>query len=86
MGRIKVIPTIEKITPRENVTYTKSEKYLFAFSLSPSPRVFATIAVPPVPNINPTVAIIIRNGIIRFTPLNGISPAKFETKNPSTTL
>ena len=43
------------------------------------------MAVPPVPNMKPTVDIIIRNGQVRLTALKGMSPAKFDTKNPSTT-
>ena len=74
-----------KTTPREKETYTKSEKYLCALSVSPVPRALATRAEPPVPNINPTVVTIIIKGIMRFTDLNGISPAKFDTKNPSAT-
>ena len=55
------------------------------FSLSPSPKVFATSAEPPVPNMKPTVDSIIRNGIIRLIAANGVLPAKLDTKKPSTT-
>lgn len=66
--------------------YTNKEKYRFACSFLPSPYDLATMAVPPVPNINPTVPKIIKNGMARFTALKGISPAKLDTKKPSTTL
>ena len=56
------------------------EKYRLALSLSRKPKVFATMALPPVPNMKPTVAIIIRNGKIRFSAAKGVFPAKFETK------
>ena len=46
---------------------------------------FATMALPPVPNINPTAASSIRKGIIKFTAAKGVLPAKLDTKNPSTT-
>ena len=42
------------------------------------------MAVPPVPNMKPTVATIIRKGMIRLTALKGMSPAKLDTKKPST--
>ena len=51
----------------------------------PSPKVFATSAVPPVPNIMPAVERIIKNGMMRLTAAKGVLPAKLETKNPSTT-
>jgi len=35
--------------------------------------------------MKPTVESIIRNGIIRFIAANGVFPAKFDTKKPSTT-
>lgn len=37
-------------------------------------------------HINPTVPRIISTGIMRFMAAKGVFPAKFETKNPSTTL
>ena len=65
--------------------YTNREKYRLPFSRSPSPKVLATMAVPPVPNISPTVDRIIRNGMMRFRAAKGVFPAKLDTKNPSTT-
>ena len=47
--------------------------------------VFATSAVPPVPNIKPTVETIIEKGMMRFTAAKGVFPAKLDTKKPSTT-
>ena len=67
-----------------SVIKLNKEKKLFAFFLSPSPRVFATTADPPVPKIKPMVESIIKKGIIKFSAANGVFPAKLETKNPST--
>lgn len=54
-------------------------------ALSPSPSVFATSALPPVPTMKPMPPSIIMNGIIRFIAANGILPTKLETNRPSTT-
>ena len=40
---------------KARVAYTKREKYWFAFSGLPSPKVLDTMALPPVPAINPRV-------------------------------
>ena len=50
-----------------------------------SPIVFATMALPPVPNINPIAPSIIRNGMMKLTAVNCDFPTKFDTKKPSTT-
>ena len=75
MGRMKTMPSTASTTPRAKDTYTKSEKFRFARSGSPSPKLLATSAEPPVPNMKPTVAITIRKGIIRLTAANGVLPA-----------
>ena len=85
MGRINTMPRMPKMTPNAIAVYTCNEKIRLAFSLSPSPKVLATSALPPVPKINPMVERIIRNGIMRLTAANGVFPAKLDTKYPSTT-
>ena len=62
------------------------EKYRFASSLFPSPKVAETIALPPVASINPTVLTPMIIGIIKFIAAKEVLPTKLETKNPSTTL
>ena len=57
-----------------------------AFSGFPSPRVFATMALPPVPIINPKAVSPIIKGIIRLIEAKAVFPTKLETKSPSTTL
>ena len=64
----------------------KSEKYLFAVSLSPSPKRRETIAVPPVPSINPIAAKMAMKGYIRLTAEKADLPTKFDMKKPSTTV
>ena len=78
-------PRIENISPIIINKYINIEKYLLAFSLSPSPIVLETSAHPPVPNINPTVPKIISAGIIKFTAANPSEPTMFDTNIPSTT-
>ena len=56
------------------VAITSIEKYLFAFSLSPSPRVLPTIAEPPAPSIKPREAIICTKGYIRLSAAKGVFP------------
>ena len=62
-----------------------SENSLWALSLSPAPMVMAMRALPPVPNMKPTVPRIIRKGMMKFTAAKGVFPTKFDTKKPSTT-
>ena len=50
----------------------------------PSPIVFDTNALPPVPHINPTAPNIISAGIIRFIAANASLPTQFDTNIPST--
>ena len=85
MLSIKAKPIAASATPQAIEEYTISEKILLALSLSPSPMVFAISAPPPVPNIKPTQPRIISTGIIKFTAAKAVSPAKLDTKNPSTT-
>ena len=84
-GRRKTKPIAENAAPIRIAVSTRSEKISFARLLSPSPSVRATSALPPVPNIKPTVDRIISSGKIRFTAAKGVLPAKLDTKNPSTT-
>ncbi len=84
-GRINTIPSSAMTMPLIMDTYTNRENSRFALSLSPAPIVMAMMALPPVPNINPTAPNIIRNGMIKFTAAKGVFPTKFDTKNPSTT-
>lgn len=52
----------------------KKRKRRFAFSSSFSPRVLATMALPPVSNIKPAVPSIIRKGYMKFTAAKGVFP------------
>ena len=74
-----------RIIPRIKAVYTISEKTPFAFALSPSPRVFAVMALPPEPIIKPSALIIISTGIMKLTAANGVFPTKFDTNRPSIT-
>ena len=71
---VNKIPIIANKIPPTSVTYTISEKYSLAFFFFPSPSVLATIALPPVPIINPCADNAIINGIIRFNPANAVFP------------
>ncbi len=66
--------------------YINKEKNCCALSDLPSPILFETRALPPVPNIKPIEDTIIIKGIIRLTEAKGVFPTKLETKNPSTIL
>ena len=59
---------------------------LQARSRSPWPRIMATYALPPVPNISPMAPVIIMAGQIRLSAANGVVPVKFDTNSPSTML
>ncbi len=72
--------------PPMAVTHTSMEKYSFARSFLPSPSVFATMALPPVPIIKPSALKPIRKGMMRLIAANAVFPTKFDTNNPSTTL
>ncbi len=52
-----------------------SEKWRRARGRSPSPKVLATRALPPVPIIMPTEARIMTAGKIRFTAASAVLPA-----------
>ena len=67
-------PSNEKITPNIAVTYTSMEKYSFASSFLPSPRVLPTSALPPVPIIKPSAEIAIRRGRIRLMEARAVLP------------
>ena len=75
---------MQSTTPSVNAVYTKSENRLLAFSCLPSPKNFATSALPPVPNIYPNVLNMMRNGNMKLSPAKGVVPAKLDTKTPST--
>lgn len=66
------MPTAERTMPSTTVSFIIIVKYLFAFSVSFSPRVFATSELPPVPIINPNPPKIIITGIIKFTAANEV--------------
>ena len=85
IGPVNIIPITDNITPDTTHRYTSIEKYSLAFSFLPSPSVFDTMALPPVPIINPTEPSIIIIGIIRLTAAKASLPTQFETKTPSTT-
>ena len=79
-------PISPRTTDTASVTYTIREKYSFASSFFPSPRVMDTTALPPVPAMNPMVPTPISTGITRFSAAKGVFPTKLDTKNPSTIL
>ena len=85
IGRINIIPITDSATPDTMQRYISIEKYSLAFSFLPSPSVFDTMALPPVPIINPTEPSIITTGIIRLTAANASLPTKLDTNTPSTT-
>lgn len=62
------------------------EKYRCASSRRPSPSVRATIALPPVPSIKPKAPMIMATGKMILMADRAISPTRFETNRPSTTL
>lgn len=68
------MPSAERTMPPISVRYTSMEKYSFACSFLPSPNVFATIALPPVPIMKPKAEIAMRNGMIRLTAANAVFP------------
>ena len=54
MGSTKISPNMVKDSPRMTANRMIMEKTRLAFSLSFSPMILETSAVPPVPNMNPT--------------------------------
>lgn len=84
-GFVNKMPITENTNPRIISKYISIEKYLFAFSFSPSPIVFETKALPPVPIMKPIEPNIINAGIIKFTAANPSEPTQFDTNIPSTT-
>ena len=78
-------PITDKTIPAARVSWIIMEKYRLAFSRSPSPMVFATSALPPVPIIKPNPPRIIMNGITRLMAAKGTLPTKLDTNSPSTT-
>ena len=80
---IKINPKTDRIVAPIKAVKISIEKYSFAFSFLPSPSVFATIALPPEPIINPIAPTPIATGRIRLTAANAVFPAKLEINNPS---
>lgn len=67
-------PRAESNMPPAKAERTIREKRRFAFSVCPSPMVFATRALPPEPNMNPTQAKTMMAGKIRLTAVNAVLP------------
>ena len=84
-GRMIKQAMSEIMAPTMAVPATIIVKYSLALSFFFSPRVIATSALPPVPNMKPTPPNIIRNGIIRLMAAKASLPTKLETNRPSTT-
>ncbi len=74
-------PPTASTLPSTKAKMMSSEKWRRARALSPSPRVLATSALPPVPIIMPKEASIITGGRMRFTAARAVLP---DTKKPST--
>ena len=72
-GRNTMPSTVAEM-PQITVNSTIMEKYRLARSWSPSPRVIAVSALPPVPSINPMPPTIMRKGITRLMDAKGIFP------------
>ena len=85
IGRKNNCPNTVTIIPNIVVKQISIVKYSFALSFLPSPNVLATIALPPVPIINPTVTMPIKKGIIKLIAAKCVFPTKLETNKPSTT-
>ena len=60
-------------------------KFRLALSSSPSPRVAATRALPPEPNMKPMELMTMMIGYTMFTAARAPFPTKFDTKYPSIT-
>ena len=86
MGRAKTAPSAPTSAPHTAAAQTRKEKYRLASSGLSSPMVFATMAEPPVPIMNPGAPVTISSGMIRFTAAKAVFPAKLDTNTPSTTL
>ena len=71
-GRMRNSPTTPTTTPMIIVTTMSIENSSFARLSLPSPKVFATSAVPPVPSINPIPPNTMTSGMTRFTAANGV--------------
>ena len=78
-------PAMEIRIPPTTVTQTSMEKYLLARSFFPSPSVFATMALPPVPIIKPRALNPMRKGMMRLIAAKAVFPTKLDTNRPSTT-
>ena len=75
VGSMKNQPPMASIEPTAKAKPTSSEKWRRARGRSPSPKVLATSALPPVPIIMPTEASIMTAGKIRFTAASAVLPA-----------
>ena len=75
VGSMKNQPPRESTEPTTKAKMTSNEKWRRARDRSPSPKVLATSALPPVPIIMPTEASIIPAGKIKFTAASAVLPA-----------
>ena len=82
---MKITPKIEMIIPPITTALINIVKHSFALCFLPWPSNLETKAVPPVPNIKPSPAVIIINGITKLIAAKAVLPAKLEIKKPSTT-
>ena len=86
MGSMKAMVTMESTTPSPATHQMNREKYREASSGFPSPRVRATMALPPVPSMKPKAPMIMVMGKAMFTADRARSPTRLDTNSPSTTL
>ena len=76
-------PATASTTEMAIVAQTKNVKRSRASSSSPSPRVRATMALPPVPSMKPMVARIMVRGKAKLVAASAVDPQTFETNRPS---
>ena len=74
VGSMKNQPPRESTEPTTKAKMMSNEKWRRARGRSPSPKVLATRALPPVPIIMPTEAKIMTAGKIRFTAASAVLP------------
>lgn len=86
IGRAKIKPVIPNTRLNTAAAATRRVKYWLALSSFPSPNVLETMALPPVPIMNPMEPSPIRRGMVRLIAANGVFPTKLDTKSPSTML
>ena len=86
IGLMSIMKRMVSMIPMMNSVFTIMEKVRQARSLSPWPRIMATRALPPVPNMRPIAPVIIMAGQIRLRAAKGVVPVKFDTNRPSAIL